>query len=542
MSAAAEERPAAALGGRAAWYALALVSLVQAMSLVDRQVLAILVPRIKADLHIADAEMGLLYGTVFALFYAIFSLPLGRLADGWVRTRLLSLSILGWSAATAMAGFANSFAMLALSRLGVGIGEASAQPAGMSLLGDSFPKAQRGIVGAAMSAAVALGLGGALLIGGFTADWWDAAWPAGAAPLGLKGWQAAFLAASLPGIVLGILMWRMPEPQRGAADGLTPHHDPHPFAASWRTLYAILPVTCWFNFARLRAGAGTYAANLIALVLLVLAMRGLIGWTDGLRPDAPLLHLGGLTVTGAALQWSITGFGCYVLLNWLQSLRIEDRPAFVLIVRSPAMVLTLLVASLQTVINYGVMGWTPAYLIQHFHQSPATVGLMFGSLSAGIGILGPVLAGPIADWAHKHVPAGRLWVTAFSLIVSPVFAFLTFRAPDLAGFYFWFACYGLALTIWLPSIYATFLDLVLPRLRGVVISFYILVMTILGLGLGPYTVGLVSDLNGGDLGAAILSVYWLGVPIVLLTLAAIWRLPRDEAAMLERARAAGEDI
>jgi hypothetical protein len=51
--------PAPALGGRAAWTALTLVALIQAMSMVDRQILAILVARIKADLHIADAEMGL---------------------------------------------------------------------------------------------------------------------------------------------------------------------------------------------------------------------------------------------------------------------------------------------------------------------------------------------------------------------------------------------------------------------------------------------------------------------------------------------------
>ena len=81
---AAAAAPAPQLGGRAAWTALILVVLVQALSLLDRQVLAILVPRIRADLGVGDAEMGLLYGTVFALFYAIFSLPLGRLADGWI--------------------------------------------------------------------------------------------------------------------------------------------------------------------------------------------------------------------------------------------------------------------------------------------------------------------------------------------------------------------------------------------------------------------------------------------------------------------------
>src|SRR4051794_17065391 len=175
------------LGGPAAWYALLLIVIVQAMSLLDRQVLAILVPRIRADLGVGAAEMGLLYGTVFALFYAIFSLPLGRLADGWVRTRLLSYSIVAWSGATALAGFASSFFVLALSRLGVGIGEASVQPAGMSLLADTFPKEKRGLVTSFMAAAVALGLGGALVLGGLTADAWDKAWPHGGAPLGFKG-------------------------------------------------------------------------------------------------------------------------------------------------------------------------------------------------------------------------------------------------------------------------------------------------------------------------------------------------------------------
>ncbi|MFW1123272.1 MFS transporter, partial [Vibrio parahaemolyticus] len=81
--------------------ALLLVCLTNAMSLLDRNILAILAPRIKKDLAIGDAEMGLLYGTVFALFYALFSLPLGRLSDGWNRARLLAISLGFWSVATA---------------------------------------------------------------------------------------------------------------------------------------------------------------------------------------------------------------------------------------------------------------------------------------------------------------------------------------------------------------------------------------------------------------------------------------------------------
>ena len=153
----------------ASWYALVLVALANAMSLMDRKILAILAPRIKSDLHIGDAEMGLLYGTVFALFYALFSLPLGRLADGWVRTRLLGLAVGFWSIATALAAGAQGFALLALSRLGVGIGEGAVYPAGTSLVFDHFPKARRGTAMAVIAAAIAVGLGGSLVLGGVAA-------------------------------------------------------------------------------------------------------------------------------------------------------------------------------------------------------------------------------------------------------------------------------------------------------------------------------------------------------------------------------------
>src|SRR3989440_13093915 len=155
-----------------AGYALALVALTNAISLLDRNIRAILAPRIKHDRAIGDAEMGLLYGTVFALFYALFSLPLGRLADGWVRTRLLAITLSFWSLATALAAAANGFALLALSRLGVGIGEGAAQPAGFSLAFDHYAKRRRGFATGVSAAPIALGLGGCFGLGGGGAGRW----------------------------------------------------------------------------------------------------------------------------------------------------------------------------------------------------------------------------------------------------------------------------------------------------------------------------------------------------------------------------------
>ena len=178
---------------RAGWYALFLVSAAQGLSLLDRQILSILAPSIREDLQIGDAELGLLYGTLFSLFYALFSLPLGRLVDGWIRTKLLAICIFAWSIFAGLSAFAGGFGLLAVSRLGVGVGEAAAQPAANSIIFDTFPREKRGTAMAAMGIATALGLGLSMTLGGVVAGWWDAKYPDGA--YGFSGWQGASFGA-----------------------------------------------------------------------------------------------------------------------------------------------------------------------------------------------------------------------------------------------------------------------------------------------------------------------------------------------------------
>lgn len=522
------------------WYALALVSATQLLSLLDRNILAILAPRIKADLHIGDAEMGLLYGTVFALFYALFSLPLGRLADGWLRTRLLAICIAFWSVSTALAGVASGFALLALSRLGVGIGEAASSPAGTSLVYDYFPKARRGLAMAVMAASIAVGLGMSSLIGGVAAQWWDLRFAAGAAPLGLAGWQFAFLVASAPGLPLAVLLWRMREPVRGAIEGLPGSHDPRPFAASGELLASVTPGTHWLALGRRGASGRQWAINLLALGLIVAGATLAARWATAFSPR-PDLHLLGLSVNPHVLQWSVVGFGVFVIVNLVQSLKLSDPPAHAVMV-APSLLLCMGVGSLQTTINYGIMGFTPMFLMKTYHLSPAEVGLQFGLLAAALGIVGPMVSGPASDWANARLPgAGRVWLVLFALGVSPLIAFWVYTAPDAGAFYLRFTAYSLVLTMWLPPLYATMYEQVLPRMRGITSSTYIIVMTILGLGVGPYLVGMISDATG-DLAHAILSINWVAIPIAAMLVMLALRVKGDEARVVERARAAGEPV
>ena len=519
---------------RGAGYALTLVALTQALSLLDRQILAILAPAIKEDLQIGDAEMGLLYGTVFALFYALFSLPLGRVADGWIRTRLLAICVIVWSLATGLAGLASSFALLAISRLGVGVGEAAAAPAGTSLVYDYWPKHRRGFVMAVLASAIALGLGGSLILGGLAADWWEGLYPQGDAPLGLAGWQFAFFVAALPGFVLAPLLWFLREPKRGGMDGIETPNDPHPIRAGTQVLGSVLPLSNWAGFQRLDAPRSTWRNNLVLLAVIVTVMLAMWYITSNFSPRPPI-ELGAVSIDPHALQWSVIGFGLYVMVNLMQNMRLTDNQAFRVITRSPTLIMCMAIGALQSVINYGMMAFNPSFLIQTYDLSLRDAALQFGLVSAAMGIIGPLIWGPLSDKLHIRFPSsGRAWVAMFAMVVSPIMSFWVYFAPTAGDFYLRFVFYSLVLTGWLPPLYALLYEQVLPRMRAITASVYLLASTILGLGIGPYLVGMLSDATG-DLRASMLTVNIAAIPIAIMLLFIARRSQRDEAALLDRA-------
>nr|WP_246544219.1 MFS transporter [Novosphingobium profundi] len=517
-----------------------MVCAAQAMSLLDRQILSILAGDIRRDLGIGDAELGLLYGTVFALFYALFSLPLGRLADGWIRTRLLAICIAIWSLSTLMAAFASGFALLALSRLGVGIGEAAASPTGNSLIFDVFPRNRRGLAMAALAIAVALGLGLSMMLGGVAADWWNHVFD-GPAPLGLTGWQFAFVVAALPGFLLVLLLLREPEPGRGQSDGIVSRRDPAPFRASLALFAAVAPLTNMVMLHRRGASARTWAVNLGGLALIVLAASLLVLLSDRISPRPPIAF-GPIAIDPHVLQWCVVGFGAFVILNLFQSLKLSDAPAYTAL-RTPTLLLLMGAGALQTAINYGVMGFTPSFLMRTYGLSVRETGLHFGLLSAALGMVGPFIAGPLADRANRYLPgAGRIGLTLAALTLSPLLAIWVYTAPEAGSFYGRFTLYSLVLTMWMPPLYAMMYDLVLPRMRGITSSAFVMISTLAGLGIGPYAVGMISDANGGQLGSAILAINLVAPVIVILLVIAMLRVKRDEDSLVARCRGAGEEI
>src|SRR5918997_961944 len=264
--------------GAYAWYALFVLVIVYVVNFIDRQILSILVGDIKRDLDVSDAQIGFLYGTAFAVFYALFGIPLGRLADSWYRGRLMAMGLTLWSSMTALSGFANSFGMLAVARIGVGIGEASASPAAYSMISDHFPQERRATALSIYSSGLYIGGALSLPIGGFVLSRWNLAYPDPAtAPLGLVGWQAAFLAVGIPGLLVALWVLSLKEPQRGASDNLPqPIVRPNAWRDFGRELLAILPPLTLVSVARI---PGALRVNLMVLALVVVLAAALIAIT-----------------------------------------------------------------------------------------------------------------------------------------------------------------------------------------------------------------------------------------------------------------------
>ncbi len=521
------------VGGAYARYVLGLLVVIYAINFIDRQIVSILAEDIKHDLHLTDAELGFLYGTAFAVFYALFGIPLGRLADNWVRVRLLSAGLAVWSAMTVLSGLASGFGQLSAARVGVGIGEASASPAAYSMLSDWFPRERRATALAIYSSGLYLGGGVSLLIGAVVVRLWNGHYPHGG-PIGLVGWQAAFLAVGLPGLVIAAWVATLIEPVRGRSEGLPP---PPPVTnvgrKFWDDLSSVLPPLTFFHIAQF--GRAALVRNVAAAL--------------GFALLAALL----IRLTGDAKQWVAVCLGAYAVASWAQSLKRRDPPTYALIWGTPTFLLALVAFGSISFVGYASAFWAVPYVIRTFIVPMAANGpppwyatkdfaaVTLGGVGSAGGFIGVITGGWLADRARRWHPAGRIPVASLAALVPLPFFVAMFTTSDIRIFFLCYVPTAIFGSCYLGIAAATGQDLVLPRMRGAATATYFIGTTLIGLGLGPYFTGAVSKLTG-SLGTGILSLL-IVVPLTLTCLALVWRkLPAAEASRVERARTAGELI
>lgn len=508
------------VGGPYAWYVLFVLVLVYIFNFIDRQIMSILAEDIKADLGIGDAEIGFLYGTVFGVFYALFGIPLGRLADMWHRINLLSVGLALWSGMTALSGFAQNFTQLAAARIGVGVGESSASPVAFSVLSDYFPKEKRATALAIYSSGLYIGGGISLFTGGLIKDQWNLAFPGGG-PLGLVGWQAAFLAVGIPGLLLALWVKTLKEPIRGLSEGIIMPKEPRPWPKFFTELSSVVPPLTLFH-------AASFGRQALINNVLGLCVIAAIAW--------------GLTMLfGRAPQWIALGTGAYAVFSWSQSLKARDAATHALIWGTPTFLLMVVGFGLISFKGYALGFWGAPYAIRTFGVDAATVGFFLGAGGALGGFLGVIFGGRMGDHLRRTNPSGRILVGFAALFLTAPLVMLQFSTASITVFYVAAFLNSVTSSMWVGVAAATSQDLVLPRMRGAATATYFLGTTIIGLGLGPFTVGLLSELLG-DLGTAAIAIVGV-LPLSAFLLFLVYRkLPLAEASRVERARAAGEPI
>lgn len=175
------------------WGLLALLTLINVLNFVDRQLLPSFANFIKPELGLTDTQYGLLTGLFFIIFYALAGLFMGVLADRMHRGKLIAVAIALWSLLTAASGAARGFASMALPRALIGVGESALTPAAASLVADRFRPSQLGLAMALYYLGVPIGAGASLLVAGYLGP--------------TIGWRNCFYLLGGVGLLLAAMMW-----------------------------------------------------------------------------------------------------------------------------------------------------------------------------------------------------------------------------------------------------------------------------------------------------------------------------------------------
>ncbi len=406
-------------------YVLSALLLVYIFNFIDRTIINILTEPIKLSFGVEDWQMGLLGGPAFALLYTFLGIPIARGAERFNRVMIIAGAVAIWSLFTALCGFAMSFLVLFLFRVGVSIGEAGCTPPAQSLIADYFRPSSRATAVSIYALGVPLGGMFASVFGGQLAGLRGEDFGAWLGSIGLgglfsgidwssvEGWRIAFVMVGVPGLLVALLVkMTIKEPPRGYTDPA--------------------------------------------------ALQGLARASFG-----------------EALK---------VLMS---------KPAYWHVVTG---------AMLASFVGYGVGQFTTSFLIRTHGLSIQQASLLFGIILGVMAALGVFSSGWLSDRLSRRHPTALSWLPALGMGASvPLYAF-GFLTDNL-----WLAMPPLMIAamihyFYLGPMYAVAGGVVDSRMRATSVAITLFVVNLLGYGLGPPVIGILSTwlksvfLSGAGLG------------------------------------------
>jgi MFS family permease len=153
--------------------------------------------------------------------------------------------------------------------------------------------------------------------------------------------------------------------------------------------------------------------------------------------------------------------------------------------------------------GYGIGIWTPSFLVRSHGMSLQGAGAVMGLLGGTAAALGALLGGWLCDTLAKRDPRWRIGVPLLGCLLSlptglgfylmpagDVWHLGSLAMPAAVG---WYLLFGVTAVWWVAPVYAVLSELIAPHRRATALSIFSLGLTMVGGGLGPLLVGLLSD-------------------------------------------------
>ncbi|HEU5051427.1 MAG TPA: MFS transporter [Gemmatimonadales bacterium] len=479
-----------------AWYALGLLTVINLLNYLDRNVIFALFEPIKAELALSDAQLGWL-GSAYVLVFSLAALPFGVMSDLRSRRAVIAFGVACWSLFTVLSGMVESYAQLFICRAAVGIGEAAFGAAAASLVADYFAKRGRAVAMGILAAGLVVGGGLGIWLGGKLGE--------------AYGWRIAFMVVGAPGFVCAALAARLRDPTR--------HHPPIILRPYFREMRD--------------QGLSLFRQFLPTIVGLVL------GGAAALVLDR---RFGATSRIDAAAFAIVAGIGIalniWVWVHQIRRNRIDETPfggemtgaiegmlgSARAVLGTPTLVYIFIGGALISFGMNGLVGWAPTFVSRSLGMSAAEASDLLGWRLLLFGALGTLAGGGIADWLRTRTEAARVITISTGMLIGGALATGLLLSRDVALFGPLFAGAVFFLTWYNGPIVASIFDVVPARIGATVAGTYYLFIHLVGDAVALPLVGGLSDRFGIDRAVLLLpAAGMLGGAVIVLAVKTVRR-------------------
>lgn len=442
-------------------WVLLLLFLIATLQTTDRNIPAILLPKIGPEFHMTDADAGMLNGAAFVLIYALATIPLARLADMCGRKYLLAGSLVVWSSLTSLSGLSRNTSQLCFLRVGIGLGEAGCTPAAQSLIAAMYGPGERASAMAVQQLGLAAGAAAANLLGGLLVD--------------RLGWRGVFGVMGVPGFVLaGLLLLTLEDPptatrgKYGDARGVGASGDgASGDGASGDESEAAL------------AGPGPAGAG---------ATRA--------SSSSPRAAAKGNRSAGSSWSRVITD-GSFWRDMWDGIVECATHLG-----RKPSFIHLSVGVMIQVGVGLSIMAFLPMFLVRVHDMSTRDAGVQIAEIGGVFGGVGIVAGGVVGDYLVR-TSGDQRWMLWFILgcnaVAAPLMVAAALVESTETSVYISSAVVALFMVMVGPP-GAIVQSLVPDRMRATAAGFFGVVANLVGGSLGPLAIGSLSDALRGRYG------------------------------------------